>query len=78
MNILDFTLAPDEMILGGQIPEVLARELGAAIVGKAESSGRPLNHRTSRLGPMASAVGAAFLPIYETSSHVLGRRRMEF
>lgn len=72
MNILDFTVAPDEIVLGGQIPAELAQQLDATITARSDAAvDRQFRHRTSQLGPMAAAVGAAFLPIYWTSSPML-------
>lgn len=76
MNVLDFTVAPDEIVLGGQVPVSLARQVGAAITARSNSAtDRPFRHRTSELGPLASAIGAAFLPIYWTSSPMLKSRK---
>lgn len=73
MNVIDFTIAPDEIVLGGQIPTELVRQLDDAIAGRSEPGmDRRFRRRISGLGPMASAIGAAFLPVYSTSSPMLG------
>lgn len=78
MDVIDFTVAPDEIVLGGQIPGELAVRLGAAAAEAAGVPTRRARRHTSQLGPLAAAIGAAFLPIYRTSSPLLGttRRRM--
>jgi predicted NBD/HSP70 family sugar kinase len=72
MDVLDFTIAPDEIILGGQVPTELLTRLSAAVAARSSSrTARQARYRTSQLGPLASAMGAAFLPIYQTSSPLL-------
>lgn len=63
MNMVDLIVAPDELVLGGQIPAVLAQLLFAEV--SAAQMDRPDRRiRVSELGPLAAAKGAAFLPIY--------------
>ena len=75
IDLVHFVLAPDEVVLGGQIPHVLAQRLGVAIADATAPTDQPTPYRVSRLGPEASALGAAFLPIHQTSSPRLGQRR---
>lgn len=65
IDIVDFITAPDDIVLGGQVPEALARMLFEEITAR-HPEGAPA--RLSRLVPLAAAHGAAFLPIYNTFS----------
>lgn len=73
IDLINFTLAPDEIVLGGQIPTLLAQRLGEVIARAGQENQHP-PYRVSALGPQASAIGAAFLPIHQTSSPQLGQR----
>ncbi|WFE75795.1 ROK family transcriptional regulator [Roseinatronobacter sp. S2] len=63
MNMIDLIVAPDELVLGGQIPAILAQLLFAE-VATAQMDRRDHRIRVSELGPLAAAMGAAFLPLY--------------
>lgn len=65
MNMIDLIVAPDELVLGGQIPTILAQQLFAEVTA-AGMDRRDHRIRVSELGPLAAAMGAAFLPLYHS------------
>lgn len=73
MMILDSTIAPDEIVLGGVIPKKLLDDLLHRIrLSFQQLRQPPLSLRVSALGTHSSAVGAAYLPIHQTCSPRLG------
>ncbi|MBR3372296.1 MAG: ROK family transcriptional regulator [Rhodobacteraceae bacterium] len=71
MNMVDLIIAPDELVLGGQLPVDLAHMLFAEV--SAAQMDRPDRRiRVSQLGPLAAAKGAAFLPLYHGFAPLTG------
>ena len=69
ISMLDSALAPEEIVLGGMLPEGLLAELLLEVRKRSYMFNQPMvSLRASRFGSCASAVGAAYLPIHQTCS----------
>lgn len=74
IEIVDLVVAPEEVVLGGQIPTDLAGLLEREI-RKSINLKHDVQLRLSALGPLAAAEGAAFLPLYHTFAPAPGSIR---
>lgn len=67
IEMMDFILAPEDIVIGGQIPPELVKLLFQNIKAT-KVRGTNLSLRPSKLAPQVAAHGAAFLPIYHNFS----------